>query len=176
MTQLTLLMCRRTLGRHPLVLAALLAGLGLLLLSPAGVYAASFTVDTTDDIDALWDKHKEGHCVPDGGMSAEKGLCTLRSAIWASNANGQENVIHLPATGSAFPYHVANQTKYHLGQLPSITGKLRIEGGGAQPTSTVIVSDIPGLDHGVGHFVEMMSQKGLQQGRVLAIFSHDIHV
>jgi hypothetical protein len=32
-----------------------------------------------------------------------------------------------------------------------------------------------GLDHGVGHFIEMTSQQGLQQGRSLAIFSHDIH-
>jgi len=32
-----------------------------------------------------------------------------------------------------------------------------------------------GLDHGVGHCVEMTSQEGLQQGRSLAIFSHDIH-
>jgi hypothetical protein len=33
-----------------------------------------------------------------------------------------------------------------------------------------------GLDHGVGHFGEMTSQKGLQSGNSLAIFSHDIHV
>jgi hypothetical protein len=32
-----------------------------------------------------------------------------------------------------------------------------------------------GLDHGVGHFVEMTFQKGLQPGSSLAIFSHDIH-
>jgi hypothetical protein len=32
-----------------------------------------------------------------------------------------------------------------------------------------------GLDHGVGHFVEMTSQKRLQSGNSLAIFSHDIH-
>ena len=32
-----------------------------------------------------------------------------------------------------------------------------------------------GLDHGVGHCIEMTSQKGLQSGNSLAIFSHDIH-
>ena len=36
-------------------------------------------------------------------------------------------------------------------------------------------SILTGLDHGVGHFVEMTSQKGLQSGNSLAIFSHDIH-
>ena len=34
---------------------------------------------------------------------------------------------------------------------------------------------LPHQDHGVGHFVEMTSQKGLQPGSFLAIFSHDIH-
>ena len=33
-----------------------------------------------------------------------------------------------------------------------------------------------GLDHGVGHFVKTPSQKGLQQGSSLAIFSHGIHI
>src|SRR4029453_3408309 len=32
-----------------------------------------------------------------------------------------------------------------------------------------------GLDHGVGHFAEMTSQKGLQQGNSLAVFSDDMH-
>jgi hypothetical protein len=152
MTRLTLLTCRRALGRHPLVLAALLTALGLLLLSPAGVHAASFTVDTTDDIDALWDKHKEGHCVPDGQISAEQGLCTLRSAIWASNSNGQENVIHLPAPKTDLPYRVANRVKYgQLGQLPSISGKLRIEGGAAQAMSPVMYTAGASATTGIWH-------------------------
>jgi hypothetical protein len=32
-----------------------------------------------------------------------------------------------------------------------------------------------GLDHGVGHFVAMTFQKGLQPGSFLAIFSHDMY-
>jgi hypothetical protein len=66
----------------------LLAMLMLLLLSPAGARAASFTV--TDFKDGGY----AGYLCTNPQYKDHS--CTLRAAIIASNANGQENTIYLP--------------------------------------------------------------------------------
>ena len=51
--------------------------------------------------------------------------------------------------------------------------------GASHPLPECLINERIGIlasnDHGVDHFIEMMSQKGLQPGNSLAIFSHDIH-
>ena len=93
----------------------LLVGMMLLLLSPAGVRAASFTVDTFEDVSG-----PNYYCTnPDYWKQVTgKNSCSLRIAITASNGNKQSNnIIYL------------KQGTYKLtGALPTITNAMLIHG------------------------------------------------
>lgn len=116
MPQPTLLMCRRAPGRGPLVLAVLLAGLMLLLLPSARAHADSFTVDSLKD-----ESGPHYYCA--NQIYTNKGVCTLRIAISASNANGRPNNIYL------------KKGDYFLTRaLPPITSAMMIQGERADLT------------------------------------------
>jgi len=110
----------------------LLAGLMLLLLLPAGVRADSFTVTNLKD-----SGYARYLCT---NPQYKDHFCTLRAAILASNANGQENTIYLPA----------GDYKLKSG-LPPITSPrlLTIQGVGAGLTS--IRGSCAGLSRDSGH-------------------------